>query len=66
MIVLTALKLTGGWGYTEDSGLGRSHRDFSSMLAGADPQEKLEVDLGIRIIHDLQMLKQQKEALEDR
>ncbi|MBW5835284.1 acyl-CoA dehydrogenase family protein [Yersinia enterocolitica] len=66
IITLTALKLTGGWGYTEDSGLGRSHRDFTSMLAGADPQEKLEVDLGIRVIHDFQMLKQQKAALEER
>lgn len=66
IIALTTLKLTGGWGYTEESGFGRSQRDFSSMLAGADPQEKLEVDLGIRAIHDFQMLKQQKAAQEER
>ncbi|OVZ89262.1 acyl-CoA dehydrogenase family protein [Yersinia alsatica] len=63
-IVQMALKLTGGWGYTEESGLGRSHRDFTAMLAGADPQEKLEVDLGIRTIHDFQMLAQQKAVQE--
>ena len=53
-------------GYTEESGFGRSQRDFLSLLAGADPQEKLEVDMGIRAIHDFQMLKQQKAAQEER
>lgn len=61
-IALMALKLTGGWGYTKESGLGRSHRDFTSLLAGADPQEKLEVDLGIRVIHEFQMLAQRKNS----
>ncbi|ATX62978.1 acyl-CoA dehydrogenase family protein [Yersinia hibernica] len=65
-IVLMALKLTGGWGYTEESGFGRSQRDFASMLAGADPQEKLEVDLGIRAIHEFQMLAQQKTVQEEK
>lgn len=55
-IVLQALNLTGGWGYTESSGIGRAHRDFTALVAGADPQEKLKVDMGIRMVHDLDMM----------
>lgn len=55
-IALQALNLTGGWGYTESSGIGRAHRDFTALVAGADPQEKLKVDMGIRMVHDLDMM----------
>ncbi len=58
-IALSALKLTGGWGYTEESGIGRALRDFTSLFAGADPQEKLVVDLGIRKLHEFDLLSQQ-------
>lgn len=58
-IVFMALKLTGAWGYLNSSGVGRAHRDFTSVLAGADPQEKLKIDLGGRMIHELDMLTQQ-------
>ena len=57
-IALKALNLTGGWGYTESSGIGRAHRDFTALVAGADPQEKLKVDMGIRLVHDLDMMSQ--------
>ena len=59
-IVSMALSITGGWGYTENSGLGRAQRDFASLIAGADPQEKLKVDLGIYKIHELEMQEQRK------
>ncbi|MDD1017052.1 acyl-CoA dehydrogenase family protein [Pseudomonas rubra] len=65
-IALSALKLTGGWGYTADSGLGRAHRDFMSLFAGADPQEKLKVDLGVRMIHEFELLNQQRKYQEGR
>ena len=57
-IALKALNLTGGWGYSESSGIGRAHRDFTALVAGADPQEKLKVDMGIRLVHDLDMMSQ--------
>ncbi|WP_236176307.1 acyl-CoA dehydrogenase family protein [Pseudomonas qingdaonensis] len=63
-IALSALKLTGGWGYTESSGLGRAHRDFMALFAGADPQEKLKVDLGTRMIHELELRDQQRACQE--
>ena len=55
-IAFKALNLTGSWGYTESSGIGRAHRDFTALVAGADPQEKLKVDMGIRMVHDLDMM----------
>ena len=55
-IASKALNLTGSWGYTESSGIGRAQRDFAALVAGADPQEKLKVDMGIRMVHDLDMM----------
>ncbi len=55
-IAFKALNLTGSWGYTESSGIGRTQRDFAALVAGADPQEKLKVDMGIRMVHDLDMM----------
>ena len=54
-IAALALNVTGGWGYTESSGIGRAQRDFASLIAGADPQEKLKVDIGIQKIHEMEM-----------
>lgn len=54
-IATMAMKLTGGWGYTEESGIGRILRDVAALFAGADPQTKLEVDIGINAIHHFQM-----------
>lgn len=54
-IATMAMKLTDGWGYTEESGIGRVLRDVAALFAGADPQTKLEVDIGINTIHHFQM-----------
>ena len=54
-IAALALNVTGGWGYSESSGIGRAQRDFASLIAGADPQEKLKVDIGIQKIHEIEM-----------
>lgn len=54
-IAAPALNVTGGWGYSESSGIGRAQRDFASLIAGADPQEKLKVDIGIQKIHEIEM-----------
>ena len=63
-IATMSLKLTGGWGYTESIGIGRAHRDFTALIAGADPQEKLKVDLGLRMVHELDMIQQRDQYKE--
>jgi hypothetical protein len=47
-------KMGGGAGYLEAAGLGRLQRDVAALLCGGDPQDLLEINLGIQAIADCQ------------
>jgi alkylation response protein AidB-like acyl-CoA dehydrogenase len=49
-IVQSALRITGGNGYTAEGRIERDVRDFHGLLAGAGAQDILEVDLGANAI----------------
>ncbi|AJC60461.1 acyl-CoA dehydrogenase family protein [Streptomyces sp. 769] len=48
-VAAMAQRLTGTQGFLDTSPCARHLRDFSGLLAGGNPQEKVEIDLGVHL-----------------
>jgi alkylation response protein AidB-like acyl-CoA dehydrogenase len=52
-IITNAQRLVGTVGFLRDTGYERCLRDMSGILAGGNPQEKVEVDLGAAVLRSM-------------
>ncbi|MGW2633856.1 acyl-CoA dehydrogenase family protein [Streptomyces chattanoogensis] len=54
-----AQRLTGTHGFLDTSPCARHLRDFSGLLAGGNPQEKVEIDLGVHLTQTIRPILQE-------